>query len=299
MVYSGRGLVDRRTQNLQLFNILYWVVLVTYVVLFFVVFLPTRGLEDNEDMCSKKGLFSTKQRWLAFFFGSLDCVAVEIFEKMKKNSVRKQCLNMKMFSALGGGKRRNIFTGAETRRYWYVYLASIFIEEFLLMKFLEYKQIDKDTSAILHNLFWILILGFFFSLYLPINHLIESKENFPELWIKQEKVEISEFYIRKPELEPRRDELIMLKSKSGDKTVECEASCSYDVRNKENRKRSHYRSEKAIRKGWAAPGVSQKEKQRSRRRRRRRSVTLKQLSRRSEIKTNFLHTIVEMPDIEV
>ena len=61
VVYSGLGLVVRGSVNLEVFNILYWIIFVTYFVIFFFVYSPTMDISETEGMCLKTSLFSAKQ----------------------------------------------------------------------------------------------------------------------------------------------------------------------------------------------------------------------------------------------
>ena len=102
VVYSGRGLVIKNTLNLKLFNFLYWVFLFNFTVAGF-YFVP--NWEKEKDKISKLIILS------------LDMIIMEFIEKKKKVYVYGQCLNRTTFSSFGGKRRRNIFTGQETKTY--------------------------------------------------------------------------------------------------------------------------------------------------------------------------------------
>ena len=135
--------------------------------------------------------------------------------------------------------------------------------------FLENGIIGKDTAATLYNCIWTLILVLFFALFLPLKHLAESREKFPELWIKHQDVEILKFYVRKPELQPRREKHKTHSTNDSDTGDEYEAGCSHYTVKHGERKRSQYR--------------------------RKRSKPVENYFRNR----NQLQTIIEMPDINI
>ena len=255
VVYSGRGLVVRGFINLELFNILYWIVFVTYFFIFFFVYSPTMGITEATGMCLETSMFSTKQWRVVYIFIMLDSIGIKISEKMKRKSVSIQCSNMTHFSAFGGTRRRNIFTSAETKNYCYSLFAILLLQDLIIRMSLEKEIIDRKSPATLYNFVWSLILVFCFAIFLPILHLAKSFRRFPEMWMKYQEGEIRDFYVRKPILEPRstmRD------------AVDCDAGCPYVNKKKKLRKRSKF--------------VRQK---------------------RYDNHEGHLHTIIEMPDVDI
>ena len=122
VVYSGRGLVVNGSPNLELLNVLYWIVLVTYIVMFLFVYSPTMDIGEVEGICLKTSFLSAKQWPVVYSFIALDWTGIEICEKRKRNSVRRQCSNMTQFAALGGTRRRNIFTVQKPNSIAFCYL---------------------------------------------------------------------------------------------------------------------------------------------------------------------------------
>ena len=223
VVYSERGLVVKGSTNLELFNILYWTVFVTYIVLFFFLYSPALGGKDTEDICLKTSMFSAKQKHIVYVFISLDWIVIILLERFKLKSIRRQCANMKRFSALGGTRRRNMFTGLETNKYLYFIFSSLCFQE------LFYKEgglFERETAAILYNLFWIVILVLYLAIFLPIQHLAKSFQRFPEFWLKCQEKEITDFYVRKYVPKPRRD---INKTNLAENTLKNDAGCSYDT----------------------------------------------------------------------
>ena len=239
VVYSGLGLVVRGYINLEVFNILYWVFFVTCLVIFSFVYSPTMGILGAEGMCSMTSMFSAKQWRLINISIPLDWILLEICENMKRKSVRKQCANMTHFAALGGKRRRNMFTSAQTKKYCYLLFSIVLLQDFTLT--MSEEILDQELATILNNIMWSLILVFFFALFLPIQHLASSFQRFPELWTKYQKEDIKEFYVRV--LEPRRET-------NGMNTMiyvlECEAGFSYVKKKKNIKKRSNNVSRKRV-----------------------------------------------------
>ena len=218
VVYAERGLVLKGMKNIKLFNILYWVTFITYLVNFFFIYMPT--LEETKEMCLLTSLFSKKKRRIAYIFFNLDWIAIWILEKMKRKSLRRQCLNRRTYAAVGGVKKSNIFNGEETKIYCLFLLIYVIVEDLLLISAMEYELVDIEMAVTLNNSAWLIILVVVFALYVPIKHLAESKVNFPEIWLQDKKFQIDEFYVRKPDLIPKRD-FFVSKICQNKKTVPC------------------------------------------------------------------------------
>jgi hypothetical protein len=234
VVYSSFGLVVRGLINLEVFNILYWVMFVTYFAIFFVIYSPALGRTEYEGMGLKTSMFSAKQWRVINFFIALDWILIVISEKMKKKSIRRQCINMTHYAALGGTRRRNMFNHAETKNYFYAIVTILILQDFILTMSMEEEILFRKAAA---NIIWSLILIFNFSLFLPISHLAKSFERFPEFWIKYQEHNSTEFYVRTPLLEPRREPVPELGIKPTE--LECEAGCSYANKKQKRKKRSN------------------------------------------------------------
>ena len=122
VVYSERGLVTNREPNLRLFNVLYWVTVSAFAV-------TGCGYYTS--------LYCTAVEYKDFleliFVIGLDLLLIEYLEKRKKKYVAGQCLNQNTFSAFGGTRRKNIFSGKETRKYVFCF-HSILLFDLLLEK---------------------------------------------------------------------------------------------------------------------------------------------------------------------
>ena len=254
-------LVVRGSTNLELFNILYWIVFVTYFIIFFFVYSPTMGMTEATGMCLETSMFSPKQWRVVYFSITLDSIGIEISKKMKRKSVSIQCSNMTKFSALGGTRRRNIFTGAETKLYCFLLFAIILLQDFIITVSLKEEIFYRKSAATLYYCMWSLILVFCFALFLPILHLAKSSQRFPEFWVKYQEGEIKDFYVRKPVLEPRRakNEINTLSD-----VIDSEGGSSYA-----NKKKNRMKISKSVRR-----------------------------KRYDNIK-GHLHTIIELPDVDI
>ena len=129
---------------------------------------------------------------------------------------------MTHFAALGGTRRRHVFSRAETRNYFCILFAILLFQEFTLTMFLKQEILDRKSAAILYYVMLSLILVFWFALFLPMQHLAKSFHRFPEFWTKYQAEGFKEFYVRKTVQEPRRERYEM-----NTINYECEAWCSY------------------------------------------------------------------------
>ena len=179
VVYSGLGLVVRGSINLEVSNILYWIFFVTYLVIFLFIYSPTMGITEAEGMCLNTSWFTAKQWQIGNFSMALNSLLIVISEKMKRKSIRKQCANMTHFAALGGTRRRHVFSRAETRNYFCILFAILLFQEFTLTMFLKQEILDRKSAAILYYVMLSLILVFWFALFLPMQHLAKSFQRFP------------------------------------------------------------------------------------------------------------------------
>ena len=84
-------------------------------------------------------------------------------------------------------------------------MAFIIADNALIVVFQIFRnKLDKEIQFIIHNILWVLILNCFFSVYIPVKHLLLSKEDLPSLWSEVKHVKPSKFYVREDKLIPRR-----------------------------------------------------------------------------------------------
>ena len=162
-------------------------------------------------ICMKQELHRSKEsvnaRLIGFAFPFLHLFAVGLFSRKVRIFVDGQCLNKNTFSAFGGKNRRNVFTYLETFQYNCLWAAFIIVENLLLL-FLEVysENISEDVRYALYHVPCFLFIDIFHGLYLPLKYLISSRDQFPILWSKEDRLEQnSKFYVRSPEIVPRRD----------------------------------------------------------------------------------------------
>ena len=68
------------------------------------------------------------------------------------------------------------------------------------------KEVGQEVSYALYNLLCISFINIFHGIYLPFKHLNSSRDQFKnERMTKTKKQEILGFYVRSPEMVPRRD----------------------------------------------------------------------------------------------
>ena len=224
--------------NLKLFNHLYWLSLLTLVINGYILFPFSKQLEDNFPQNSIKGQICTKidfqmdqtngtQRLLSFIF---PCIFA-IFNFRHKRSMltysRGQNLGMKTFSQFGGKHQRNIFTAQQTSNYFIVTTIIVLLENSLIIVFqLNRDQINKDVQFLIHNFIWIFFIECFFGLYVPLKHLLLSRECMPGLWLDEKAIKTSKFYVRNDQMIPRRHIHHALKCKEKP-ARQHQDSCSY------------------------------------------------------------------------
>ena len=113
---------------------------------------------------------------------------------------------MSTMAQYGGRHLRNIFTAAQNFSYVLVCIAFAFLENGFMIILQNYPgYIDKRTQSAAHNLLFLIICDFFLGFFLPLQHLMTSREKIPELWVDTKSSKDPEFHVRKPVFIPRRD----------------------------------------------------------------------------------------------
>ena len=186
VLYAERGLVVRTRKNLQLFNVLFWTCYCVYIAKASVKYVFPKLIPRPEE--------DTRFMNLAV----LDIIMIEYFGRKKRKYMQSQCLNQITFSLIGGKNRRNIFTGQETRKYFYLILFIMLVDMLRREDLLNFLPEGSPQS------FMYFYLTLIFGLYVPIKHIMISKEAFPEMFGKVQHSRLCEFYVRKQEkLTPR------------------------------------------------------------------------------------------------
>ena len=148
---------------------------------------------------------NTKQRVGGFILPLVMALFSFIFRRMITDYVKGQNLNMTTFSQFGGKNQRNLFTVTQTHSYMLVCLSFAILDNVLIIIFQLYRgQMDKNTQFILHNLLWVAFIELFFGIYVPVKHIILSRECLPGLWWNNRIVQMKKFYVSKQMLCPRR-----------------------------------------------------------------------------------------------
>ena len=204
--------------NLGLFNTLFWVFLCTGVTYSYGVFPLSHQLRGGFPGNSTKGQIclrsnlqlgemNLKQR-IAEFAGQIVMGFLRYrFMAMVTRYVEGQNLNMRTFAQFGGTRNRNIFTIRQTNSYLLVCTFLIHLDNALITFFQIFKsKLDNNSRFIIHNLLWILSLNLFYGIYVPLKHIIQSRESLPSLWLTTKLIKSKKFYVRKPLITPRRSD---------------------------------------------------------------------------------------------
>ena len=148
-----------------------------------------------------------KQRILGFLIPFIHAIFWIRFLSSIKTSLNEHCRNKKNFAALGGDHQRNVITLSQTA--WYLSYSFCFIAAdniIIIICEIYQKELSKETIFIIHNMLWVFVVDIFFGLYLPLKHLALTWNNMPSLWFKERNLSnASPFYIKEPELTPRRN----------------------------------------------------------------------------------------------
>ena len=216
--HPGNGLISHGSANLKLLKILYWVITLAFIAVAYGNMPLSKqlkpGFPENTvigKICLKREIQlskeSVKARLLGFAFPLINLVGVCFWWRNVVKYIDGQCLNKNTFSALGGKYRRNIFTYAETLNYNTGWCIFIIVENTLLIGLEVYsKEVGQEVSYALHHLLCISFINIFHGIYLPFKHLNSSRDQFKnERITKNKKQDILGFYVRSPEMVPRRD----------------------------------------------------------------------------------------------
>ena len=109
------------------------------------------------------------------------------------------------FSQFGGKHHRNIFTAKETRNYFVFCLFLMVLDNTMIIIMQVFREhVDKDKRFVLYNLLWVSSLELFVGVFIPVKHLIQSRENLPGLWWNRRQDESIKFYVSHQSFVPRR-----------------------------------------------------------------------------------------------
>ena len=187
VVYSDRGLVAGREPRLQLFNTLYWLTVSAFAACgcaYYITLVNETEYKEYLELLSVLGL---------------DFLLMGYLENKKRTYVAGQCLNQTTLAAFGGKRRHNIFSGKDTRNYFYC-MQIIFLLDLLTEKY----PVGSFYHYLLHGT-TVTYYTFIFAVYIPTKHYHSALQNFPELFREEKKITREGFYVRKPEkLIPRQ-----------------------------------------------------------------------------------------------
>ena len=193
--------------NLKLFNHLYWLSFLTLLINGYILFPLSKQLEENFPQNSIKGQICTKihfqpdqknlvQRLMSFIWPCILGIFNFKFKRSMLTYSQGQNLGMKAFSQFGGKHQRNIFTAQQTNFCFQVTTFFILLDYALIIVFkLHRDKIKKDKQFLIHNLIWTLFIKCCFGLYVPLKHLLLSRECMPSLWLDEKTIKTSNFYV--------------------------------------------------------------------------------------------------------
>ena len=216
MRYADRGLVVNGYPNLVLFNQLHWLIFGTMISYSYGVFPLVKQLkEDFPQNCIKGQICmkidfqidetNLKQRVVGIIAPMVILSFNWRFKKSLSSYTKGKNLRMNTVAQFGGKYQRNLLTAHQTWSYYSKFTAFIIADNALIVVFQIFRnKLDKEIQFIIHNMFWVLILNCFFSVYIPVKHLLLSKEDLPSLWSEVKHVKPSKFYVREYKLIPRR-----------------------------------------------------------------------------------------------
>ena len=169
-------------------------------------------------VCLKKEIQYYKEsiqaRMIGFAFPVGILVAICSWRRKVVKYINGQCLNKNTFSAFGGKYRRNIFTYAQTWNYNLCWCIFIILENMLLIGLeLHSEEVNQEVSYYAHHIMCVIFIDTFHGIYLPLKHINSSRDLFQN--IKQKK---ANFYVRVPEMVPRRD-IVETKQNSAPKEI--------------------------------------------------------------------------------
>ena len=214
--HASRGLVLNGYSNLQIFNFLFWVVIIAFFLIAYGMFpFPNLIKQDLSESTQGQFCMMLKPRWedrtVKMNIITFMIIFIQLFFSLRyimniKKYLKRQNLNMRTFSQLGGTARRNLYTLGQTYIYFSVCVLWYFFEN-LFIETLQYfdDQLGRRKSFIIYNVLWIFIVDLFFGLFVPIKHIITSYRTLPVLWNKNEISHEKRFFTNVQRFEPRRD----------------------------------------------------------------------------------------------
>ena len=224
VIYADRGLVHKGQPNLTLFNHLHWLVFFIFTLICYVAFPFANQVEGNFPENTIKGQIcmnlefpmertNLKQRMITLICPLIMTITNIKFKISLSQFIKGRNLNMRSFAQFGGKNPRNIMSLDQTFKYFMRVIAFIIMDNILILLFQIFRnQINPETRFVLHNILWISFMNFYISVYVPLKHIILSKET--SLWTDKEVVTPSNFYLREQELVPRRDYEESIKTKN-------------------------------------------------------------------------------------
>ena len=217
MKYADRGLVENGSPNLTLFNHLHWLVFFIFTAMCYIVFPLTKQMKGDFPENTIKGQICMKmeftldqtnlrQRIVNLIFPLIMISTNMRFRISLSNFIKGRNLNMRSCAQFGGKNHRNIMTMDETLKYFLQSMALLLLDNGMIIVFQFFSnKIDTKTRFIIHNIIWVFVINFYFSVYVPLKHIIHSQRTLPCLWLGRNFVTSPKFYVRNPEIVPRRD----------------------------------------------------------------------------------------------
>ena len=193
--YSDRGLVANGQTNLKLFNKLYWIFLVTAIAYSYGVFPFAQqvrggfpGNSPKGQICLKMnfqlGETNLKQRIAQLIGQAVLGILRFRFMKIITRYVKGQNLNRRTFAQFGGKHQRNVFNIKQTNSYLFVCFCLLLLDNTLITFYqLLRLKIDENTRFVIHNLLWIISMNIFFGIFIPVKHILLSRQCLPSLYL--------------------------------------------------------------------------------------------------------------------
>ena len=151
-----------------------------------------------------------KQR-IAQFVGPivLGILRLRIMKQINSDA-KSQNLNRRTFAQFGGLHQRNIFNIDQTNSYLIGCFFFLFIDNTLITFFQLFgANMDKKQRYFIYNLLWILSVNIFFCVFIPVKHILLSRDSLPSLWCSPKLVRRTKFYVLQPVISPRRSECVV------------------------------------------------------------------------------------------
>ena len=201
--------------DLNMFNTLYWLFFISFVCFSYGIFPLSQQLQGGFPENSVKGQLcmkidfdldkmNVKQRILTFIYQIVLGYSQFRYTKMMNDYAKGQNLMSVTFSQFGGKHHRNIFTARETRTYFMLCLILMALDNVMIIIMQVFREhVDKDTRFVLYNFLWVSSLELFIGVFIPVKHLIQSRENLPGLWWNRRQDESIKFYVSQQSVVPR------------------------------------------------------------------------------------------------